>query len=136
VTSVVARFDGDLERVLVREGDRVRRGQALAIYAPRDVTDVLQASQAEVAAAEAALAAALSQEARARKLVEAGAAAPMDLEAAQSARAAAEARLSVTKAARNTAEENVERLDVPSPIDGWASQVLVHDGSRTAVGDP
>jgi hypothetical protein len=36
---VIARFDGDLEKVLVREGQAVRQGQALAIYRPRDIKD-------------------------------------------------------------------------------------------------
>jgi membrane fusion protein (multidrug efflux system) len=135
-TRVTARFDGDLERVLVREGMRVRRGAPLAVYAPRDIRDALAAAEAEVAAADAAVAAAKNQEARARRLLDAGAAAPMDLEAAVATRSAAEARRDAAIAARNHAAEDAEKLDVPAPVSGWVSEVSVHDGDRTAVGDP
>jgi membrane fusion protein, multidrug efflux system len=135
-TRITARFDGDLQRVLVREGTRVHRGDPLAVYAPRDVRDALTAAEAEVAAAEAAVAAARNQEERARRLLDAGAAAPMDLEAAVAARSAAQARRDAALAARNRAAEDAEKLDVPAPVSGWVSEVSVHDGDRTAVGDP
>jgi membrane fusion protein, multidrug efflux system len=135
-TRVMARFDGDIDRVLVREGDRVRRGASLAVFAPRDLTDLLAAAEAELKAAEAALLAAKSQEERTRRLLAAGAAAPMDLEAATAARSAAEARQEGAEAARNHAQENAERLSVPSPVTGRVSEVAVHDGDRTASGDP
>jgi len=34
------------------------------------------------------------------------------------------------------ARENAGRLDVPAPVGGWVRSVFVHDGDRTAVGDP
>ncbi len=37
---------------------------------------------------------------------------------------------------RNTAQEDAERLDVPSPIAGWVSRVAIHAGDRTLAGDP
>jgi membrane fusion protein (multidrug efflux system) len=135
VTDVTARFEGDLEEVTAREGERVRKGQSLAVYKPQDVEDAAAAAEADLLAARSALVAARNAEARAKKLLDAGAAAPSDLEAAQATRAAAEARVQAAEAVRNHASENAERLDVPSPIDGWVSSVIVHAGSRTAVGD-
>lgn len=136
VTDVVARFDGDIQQVLVREGQAVRQGQSLAVYAPRDVDDALQAAQAELLAASATLVAAENAQRRARRLLEAGAAAPSDLETAESARAAAQARVRAAEAASNHADEDSRKLAVPAPIAGSVSRLLVHDGSRTAVGDP
>lgn len=135
-TGVNARFDGDIARVLVREGQDVRRGQPLARYRPRDVEDRARAAEAEWLAAQAGLAAARNADRRARRLLEAGAAAPSEQEAAGAALAAAEARLSLAEAARNHAREDAEKLDVPAPISGRVSRVLVHDGDRPAVGDP
>jgi RND family efflux transporter MFP subunit len=132
----MARFDGDIKRVLVREGDRVRRGTSLAVYEPWDVTDVLVASEAELKAAEAALLSAQSHENRTRRLLEAGAAAPMDLEAATAATSAAEARKQTAHGARNHAREDADRLNVPAPVAGRVSEISIHDGDRTAVGDP
>ncbi len=135
-TQIIARFDGDVRTVLVREGQRVRRGQSLAKYEPRDIRDASRAAEADLLAAQAQLVAAENAERRARRLLEAGAASPSDLEAASSARTAADARVQAAQAARNYAAENAVRLDVPSPISGAVSALFVHDGSRTAIGDP
>jgi len=136
VTEVIARFEGDLERVLVREGQRVRRGQALARYRPTDITNSFKAAEAEVLAARAAQLAAENSERRAGRLLEAGAASTSDLESASAARTAAEARLRSAEAMLEVARENAGRLDVPAPVGGWVRSVFVHDGDRTAVGDP
>jgi membrane fusion protein, multidrug efflux system len=135
IVEVVARFDGDLEKVLVREGQSVRLGQSLAVYRPRDVKDASQAADAEYQAAQAGLAAAENAERRAKRLLEAGAASSSDLEAAETQRSAAEAGLRAAEARRNRASDDEERLEVPSPIDGAVSNVLVHSGDRTAIGD-
>lgn len=136
IVKVNARFDGDLDRVLVREGEAVRRGQALAVYRPRDIEDRMRAAEAQWQAAQAALRAAENGEKRARRLFEAGAASSSDLEAAEAGRSAARAALDQAEAVRNTAKEDVERLDVPSPIRGSISHVHVHGGDRTSTGDP
>ena len=136
IVQVNARFDGDLEAVRVREGERVQAGTPLAVYRPRDINDQLRAAEAELLSAQAGLVAAQNGERRAQRLLEAGAAAPSDLEAAQAQRAAAEARVQAAKAYRNTAKENADRLDVPSPITGWVSKIFCHGGDRTAIGDP
>jgi len=135
IVEITARFDGDLDQVLVREGQKVRRDQALAVYHPRDVKDRLQATEAAVLAAQANLRAAENAERRARKLFDAGAAAPSDLEVAEAQRSAAKAALDNAEAVRNRVQEDAERLDVPSPIAGWVSKVHVHGGDRTGVGD-
>lgn len=131
-----ARFEGDLESVMAREGQRVRKGQALAKYLPTDVNDRLAAAEAGVLAARAGLSAADNGARRVKKLADAGAASPSDLEAADAQKTAAQAALDNAIAVRNRAQEDAARLDVPSPIDGWVSKVAVHGGDRTAVGDP
>jgi len=132
---VVARFDGDLEAMLVREGQSVRRGQKLAAYKAREVRGTWTAATAELQAAQASLAAAENAVRRAKRLLDAGAAAPADLETAESQYKAAEASVQSAQAQLNIAEENAATLDVPSPIDGIVSKIHVHSGARTAVGD-
>jgi membrane fusion protein (multidrug efflux system) len=136
VTEMTARFEGDLESVPAREGERVHKGQALAVFKPRDVRDAGLAADAQLQSAKAALIAAENGERRAKKLLEAGAAAPSDLETAEAARSAAQAQVRAAEALSNRAKENADRLDVPAPYDGWVSKVYVHSGGRTAVGDP
>lgn len=134
--TVGARFDGDLEDVYVREGDRVRRGQAMGRFMPRDVQNARQVAEASVAAAEAGLAAATNAERRVRRLHEAGAASPSDLEAAASAQAAAEAQLRAARAQLDVARENAEKAAMPAEISGWISRVFVHAGDHVVSGDP
>lgn len=136
ITTVNARFGGDISRVLVREGQAVRRAQPLMVFKPRDVKDAAQAAEAELLAAQAGLAAAENAQRRARRLLDAGAASPSDLEVADAALAAAQARMSAAEAGRNRAREDSEKLDVPSPIRGSVSRLFVHSGDRPAVGDP
>jgi len=133
---VNARFEGDLESVKVREGEPVKQGTPLAIYRPSDIRDQLQAAEAGLLSAQAAQLAAQNGERRAQRLLAAGAAAPSDLEVAKAQLAAAEAQVQAAEAYRNTAKENSDRLDVPSPITGWVSKVYCHGGDRTMVGDP
>jgi len=133
---ITARFAGDLEDVLVREGQHVGRGEALAKFRPRDVNDQLESANAQLLAAHAGLRAAENGERRARKLLAAGAAAPSDLEAAEALRTAADAQVRAAEAMKNRAQEDAERLDVPAPIAGGVSKVFVHEGARVAIGDP
>jgi RND family efflux transporter MFP subunit len=132
---ITARFAGDMDDVLVREGVHVNRGEALARFRPRDVKDALDAAGAQLLAAEAGLRAAENAERRARKLFDAGAAASSDLEAAEAQRTAAQAQVNAATAMKNRAQEDAERLDVPAPISGWISKVVVHKGDRLAIGD-
>lgn len=133
---MTAHFDGDLQNVFVREGVHVRKGQSMAVYNPRDVRNLRSAAEAGLLAAKSALVSAQNAERRAKKLLEAGAAAPADLEAAEAARTAAEAQVRSSMAQSELADDNADRLAVPAPIPGWVSQVFVHPGDRTATNDP
>lgn len=136
LVNVGARFDGDLERILVREGDRVRKGQSMAVFKPVDVNNYYQAAQADLLSARAMLVSAENGERRARRLLEAGAAAPSDLEAAEAGHAAAEARVRAAQTQFDLAKDNAEKLAVPAPISGWVSRVVVHPGDHVVSGDP
>jgi membrane fusion protein, heavy metal efflux system len=91
---------GRLHDVLVRVGDRVARGQALARFDNIDAGDVsaqYQAALAEVRKAEIAHASALRQLERTRRLSEIGAVPRKDYEAGQSDEQAARQNIDVQK---------------------------------------
>ncbi len=134
--TVKAQIDGDLEAVLVREGERVRAGQPLARYDAGDTRDRHAAAEADLLAARSAAVAAQSDLRRVERLLKAGAASPAELELARAADEAAWARVRVMEAAFNRATDDLERLAVPSPIAGEVSQRLVHPGDHMAIGDP
>jgi RND family efflux transporter MFP subunit len=133
---VTARFDGDLQDVFVREGTRLRLGQSMAAYNPRDVQNNRSAAEAGLLAARSALVSAENTARRAKKLLDAGAAAPADVEAAEAARTAVEAQVRAAMSQSELATDNADRLTVPSPIYGSVSRVFVHAGDRPAIGDP
>jgi RND family efflux transporter MFP subunit len=135
VVEITASFDGDLQAVLVREGQPVKRGQPLARFKPREMQDAWQAADADVQAAQADLAVAESQVRRAKRLLDAGAAAPAELENAEMQRKAAEARVRAAQARLGNAAENTAKLDLPSPITGSVSKTYLHSGDRAASGD-
>jgi RND family efflux transporter MFP subunit len=134
--SVKAHIVGDLEAVHVREGERVRAGQPLARFEPRDTADRHATAEADLLAARAQATSAESDLRRVERLLAAGAASPAELEAAKALAEAAAARVRLAEAARNRSAEDVEKLDVPSPIAGVVSQRLVHPGDHMAAGDP
>lgn len=136
VVEIKSKFDADLDAVLVREGQRVRRGTSLARYQRGEIEDQWKTAEAEFTAAKAALVAAENVARRTKKLLEAGAAAPQDLETAEAQLTASKAQLEAAEARRNLASEHATDLDVPSPITGWVSRVLVHGGERVAIADP
>lgn len=133
--TMTAQFDGDIQSVSVREGTHLRKGQSMAVYNPREVRNLKSAAEAGLLAAKSALISAQNAERRARKLLDAGAAAPSDLEAAEAARTAAEAQVRAAMTQSELADDNADRLAVPAPISGWVSQVFVHTGDRTAKND-
>jgi len=134
--TVKAQIDGDLDAVLVREGERVRAGQPLARYEPGDTRDRHTAAEADLLAARSAAIAAEGDLRRAERLLKAGAASPSELEMALAADEAAGARVRLAEASFNRATDDLARLDVPSPFAGEVSRRLVHPGDHVAIGDP
>lgn len=134
--TVKAQIDGDLEAVLVREGERVRAGQPLARYEPGDTQDRHTSAEADLLAARSAAIAAQGDLRRAERLLKAGAASPSELEMAQAADEAASARVRLAEANFNRATDDLVRLDVPSPFAGEVSRRFVHPGDHVAIADP
>ncbi|MGC3997644.1 MAG: efflux RND transporter periplasmic adaptor subunit [Anaeromyxobacter sp.] len=113
---------GVVARVDVREGQRVRRGQVLALL---DDTEVA----AGAAQAREALAKAERDLVRARALAEADVVARATLEDAETG-----AR--VARAAADAAAFNLRRAALVAPDDGWAEARLAEPGEVVAAGQP
>ena len=117
---IYAPYAGRIERLLVAVGDRVKRGQALAVLSSADIGS----AQADLHKAEADLALTRSTVARAKDLVEGGVIARKDLDQAQAdlARSSAEA----SRARARLAQYGVaaasgavtQSLKLTAPLDG------------------
>jgi RND family efflux transporter MFP subunit len=142
---IAAQVPGRIVAVLVREGDRVQKGQPLA-----RIDDAALADQAKQAAAQLAKARAESNlasvsRARVQRVFERGIAARQELDDAETRFATAQASEAEAKAASEIAARQLERASVRSPLAGVVLKLLrkpgeLVDGTPATpiveVGDP
>jgi multidrug efflux system membrane fusion protein len=163
VIAVKAQINGELMKVLFREGDDVRRGQELFEIDPRPYQQAIDQAQAAIqkdnaliAQAEANLSRDKVQAANAKEQADRYAALAKDgliskdqnsvyqttwnaqneaLKADEAAINSAKASLNVDKAALETAKLNLSYCSIPSPIDGRAGALLVQAGNLVKAND-
>jgi RND family efflux transporter MFP subunit len=126
---VGAKTLGYLDAVLVDRGDRVRKGQLLALVRPSDLPDQLNAARGTLAQMQAAVALARANKERAETLAPSGVVSQQELQQATTA-------LATTQAALDAAQANVGALAVrlgeariESPLDGVVSQRRLDPGA-------
>ena len=133
---VAAQVSGRISAVLVKAGDAVQAGQPLVRIDAAVVAQQAQASQAQVAQADALLRAAQQELARTQALQAQGFISPATLDRAraqfQSAQASAQAMRAQAQASGTQAGFQV----VKAPYAGRVSQVLVSEGDLAAPGVP
>jgi RND family efflux transporter MFP subunit len=147
--AVMAKLPGTLSRVAVDIGDRVRNGQVVAALDRREIDAQVDAAaatvnvaRAGVESAEAGLASAVLEHERARNLFEKGAVPRQRLDAAETARRAANAQrdlatatLAQAEAALRRAHEIQRDATLTSPIDGVVVERNYDAGSLVSPGD-
>ncbi|MCX7627001.1 MAG: efflux RND transporter periplasmic adaptor subunit [Methylophilaceae bacterium] len=143
-------LSGTIEKVLVEENDRVKRGQVLAQLDLSKVHDqvararaAVAAAEAEVAQAQATVAEARASLARLRQVAElSGGKVPSktEMEAAEAAvlraeaaEASARAAVGQAKAALNSEVTNIAKGTIRSPIDGIVLARKVEPGQTVAA---
>jgi RND family efflux transporter MFP subunit len=126
---VGAKTLGYLDAVLVDRGDRVKKGQLLALVRPSDLPDQLDAARGTLAQAQAAVALARANKERAETLAPSGVVSQQELQQATTT-------LATTQAALDAAQANVSALAVrlgeariESPLDGVVSQRRLDPGA-------
>lgn len=110
-----------IAEVRVNVGDRVRRGQVLASFAPEVVRADLAQIRAAVAEAEANAAAAAADAQRARDLAQTGALSAQQIAQYLTAERTAQARLEAQRAAAKVQELRLAQTEVRAPDDGVIS---------------
>jgi RND family efflux transporter MFP subunit len=132
--AVGARIIGRVVELPVDEGDRVRRGDLIAVLDSEDLRAALAESEAQMLEARARLADAEREARRQRDLVEAQVVPQADGDAA-------ETRLEVARAVVNTQQARVESVQaqlaytvIRSPIDGVVIERNVEVGEMVAPG--
>jgi membrane fusion protein (multidrug efflux system) len=109
---------GVLDAVLVDRGDRVKRGQLLALVRPSDLPDQLVAARGTLAQTQASASLARKNFERASTLAPGGIVSQQELQQSQAALAAADAQEAAAKAQVGAYATRLGETRIESPLDG------------------
>lgn len=130
-----ARIGGTLSRLLVREGDQVRRGQVVAIISDQRLALEAQAGAAGVAAAEAAAERARADQARFQVLFDRGFLAQARMDQINAETRAAEAQLRAARSQGGALSEASAQGRVLAPADGRVTRAPIPQGAVVMPGE-
>ena len=125
---------GYVDAILVDRGDRVRKGQLVALVRPSDLPDQLAAARSSLAQVESSAVLARTNFERAQKLAPSGVVSQQELQQASAALASAEAAQATSKAQIGALAVRLGETRIESPIDGVVSQRRLDPGAL--VGPP
>ncbi len=129
-TTVQPQIDGQITKILVTAGDRVRQGAPLMQIDARRQQAAVSSQQAELAAAEAAVSYARQQQQRNNELYAAGAISKQQLEQTDTAQRTADANLKALQAQVQQQEVQLRFFTVLAPTAGVVGDVPVRVGSQ------
>ena len=129
VVSVQPQVSGRITKIHFADGADVKTGDVLLTIDPRPYQAQLDAAEANLAQAKAALDLAKIQFARVESVADKRAISRQDYDARKNAVEVAEAQVKQNQAAVETARLNLEYCTIRSPIDGRAGQRLVDLGN-------
>lgn len=120
---------GYLDAVLVDRGDRVKKGQLLAVVRPSDLPDQLAAARGALAQAAAAATLARANRERAERLAPGGVVSQAELQQDQTAVATSDAALAAAQANVAVLATRLGELRIESPLDGFVSDRKLDPGA-------
>ncbi|HSD21499.1 MAG TPA: efflux RND transporter periplasmic adaptor subunit, partial [Anaeromyxobacter sp.] len=129
VAEVRARVNGIVQKRLFTEGSDVKEGQRLFVIDPAPYQAALDAAKAQLARAEATIAAARLQAQRHTELVAENAVSKQDYDDAIAKLKASEADVAAGRAAVQTARINLGYTMVTSPVSGRIGRSAVTEGA-------
>jgi RND family efflux transporter MFP subunit len=130
-----ARIGGTLTRLLVREGEAVRRGQVVAIVSDQRLALEAQAGAADVAAAEAAAERARADQARFQVLFDRGFLSPARMDQIRAETRAADAQLRAARAQGGALSEASAQGRVLAPANGRVTRAPIPQGAVVMPGE-
>jgi RND family efflux transporter MFP subunit len=120
---------GYLDAVLVDRGDRVRKGQPIALVRPSDLPGQVAAARGSFAQIESNAALAKLNYARAQKLKPAGVMSDQELEQSEAAVASSEAAQAAARAQLDALAVRLGETRINSPIDGYVATRRLDPGA-------
>lgn len=131
--TVKARVAGELQALGVREGDAVKQGQVIGRIDATDYRARLAGSEADAAAAHAALIVAEKNQATQESLLAKNFISRNAYDTTTGNRDAAKARLDAARAAADVARKALADTTLVAPIDGIVSARIIQAGERVPV---
>jgi RND family efflux transporter MFP subunit len=131
---VKSHLEGDLLRVLVREGERVTQGQLLARFESSEQESAQASAEADRVAAASELSTAQWNLEQTNELFRAGAVSERDLKAAQQTLVSARARLAAAQARLRATSSVLRDTRIVAPTAGTVSRKLVESGEHVGRG--
>ena len=133
---VAAKVDGRLEKVYVREGDRVSRGQVLAILEQADTDANLLSAKGSFLDAQTSLRKAETDLQRYEKLYATGAVSQQVVDDYRFARDNAAAKLEAARGSLRAMESKSEGTVLTAPADGIIAKRYYQEGYYAKAGTP
>ena len=133
--AVKARVDGQIIEVGFKEGEEVRRGQALFKIDPRPYEATLRQAEANALRDSAAAEQARSQEKRYQDLLEKNFVSKEAYAQIRTNATTAEATAKASQAALDNAKLNVDYCTITSPIEGYAGKIQIQLGNLVKAND-
>lgn len=131
-----AEVGGAVSSVAVELGDRTKKGQVLARIDDKAARDAFLSARSAAASAEQDALIAQRQLERTKRLADAGALSPRDLEVAQSGVTTSQAQLADAKARLASSAQTLADAVVRAPFAGVVSERSVNAGDIVAPGTP
>jgi RND family efflux transporter MFP subunit len=128
------RIAGFVDKVLVKEGDRVKKGQLLMVIDPKDLLAQKESLKHQIAATEAQAWAAKRTYERLLALKKANAVTQQQLDMAKAQYEALENAVKSLKAALKAIENNLKYAEIRAPFDGIVSVKPVNRGDFVGPG--
>lgn len=132
---VRAQASGYIDKILVKEGSYVKKGQALFLIDPQPYQIKLQNAEATLKAAAAALVNAQLEQEKVQALVESKFVSPIQLQTATAALDSAKAVVTQAKAAVAEAKLNLSYCTVVAPVDGFLGRIPKLVGNLVTAGE-
>lgn len=133
---VRSRVPGNLVKVHFREGQVVKKGDALFTIDPRPYAAEVARAEAQLQSARTQSELSKSEFARAEKLVAVRGVSQQELDQLRAAVANAQSSIRAGEAALTQARLNLEFTSIKSPVDGRTSRANVTEGNLVNAGDP
>jgi membrane fusion protein (multidrug efflux system) len=132
--NVIPRVTGYLEKIYLREGSQIRRGDMLFQVEQANYKAAMESAEAKLAQDKATLEKYRRDIARLEPLVKEQAATQQDLDSAVAGRLEMEAALRGDQASIDTAQLNLDYTVIHSPIDGIVGRLGVTVGNYVTAG--